>query len=326
MLGKSKMQTYYTISSCYNQNEKKLITSLCETDGSDFFEFIASFEQILDQELTSSIKKLKGYSFSAKELAELKDKLTQATCLSIKSILNENNIKQDDIDFICLEHVNIADGFKLNISTHLYNEFNIPVIFNQDLTDQETFLKKLASSKNIEEGLIINLHEDFDIYKLNNNVSKLDTSIGYSVLRYLVLYCNIDDNQISYLISQGEVDQSIINKLKDIDSLELLQKELINLIVFSKISTGDKLKTAFFAIKSLLLKNLAEFDSNTHIMLIGNTSSIELLNQVIKEKFENTTFLKNQSQRQNTLKNEHMAYLGCKKYVIEDYNNGVTLS
>jgi hypothetical protein len=96
--------------------------------------------------------------------------------------------------------------------------------------------------------------------------------------------------------------------------------------MLSQITTEDKLKTAFAIIKSLLLKNLAEFDKDTNIVLIGSTSLIEELNQSLKEVFENVYFVKNQSQRQFTLLNEQLAFLGAKKYAVENYNNGVKIS
>lgn len=326
MLGKNKSETYYVVSSHYNTVERKLITTLIETNGDEFFDFIASYEKILDNELTAAIKKVKGYSFTATELKDLKQKLAAATIESVNSILTENNLPLSDIDFIGLEHLNIADDFQLNISTLIYDHFKLPVIFNLKLDDKNSFLKLLANNKGVNDGLIIHLDENFDIFKLNNSVSHIDQSMGFSVLRYLALYSNINPDKISYLISQGEVDEAIINKLSTIENLESLQKELINLLVFSKLNTEDKLRTAFFTIKSLLLKNLAEFDNNTPIMLIGNTCTVELINQAIQEKFENIRFLKNQSQRQNSFNCEQLAYLACKKYTVEDYNNGVKLS
>ena len=326
MLGKNKSETYYAVSSHYNTVERKLVTTLIETNGDEFFDFIASYEKILDNDLTAAIKKVKGYSFTATELYDLKKSLSKATIESVNSILTENNLSLDEIDFIGLEHLTIADDFKLNISTLIYDHFKIPVIFNLTLDSKNEFLKLLANNKGLKEGLIIHLDENFNIYKLNKSVSHIDQSMGFSVLRYLALYSNVNPEKISYLISQGEVDEAIINKLSTIDNLESLQKELINLLVFSKLSIEDKLRTAYFAIKSLLLKNLAEFDNNTPIMLIGNTCTVELINQAVKEKFENIRFLKNQSQRQCSFECEQLAYLACQKYTVEDYNNGVKLS
>jgi len=326
MLKNKKLETYYVVSSRYDLNQRKIITIISETDGNHVFEFIASFEKIIDLELLSLLKKVKGYSFDTKELATLRIELASEMTQSIKSILTENNMELNHVDCIAIENPELNTDIAVDLATHIQQKLRIPVIFNIDLTDNSEFLKVLAENKKVENGFIINLDENFEIYKLNSTVSYIETSLGYSILRYLALYLNLEQENIAYLISQGEVDESILNKLKSAKTLENLQKELINSIMFSKIKTEDKLKTAFFVIKSLLLKNLAEFDKNSNIMLIGNTGMIEELNQALKEVFENVVFLKNQSQRQYTLLNEQLAYIAAKKHVLENYNNGVKLS
>lgn len=326
MLGKNKTETYYTISVRYEATSKKIITILCETDGADNFEFIASFDKLIDPQASSLIKKAKGYSFSTTEVEELINFYSADVKQSVNSILTENNIKLTDIDFICLENLTLDDKFKADIASPIFKEFNIPVIYDLDLTDNSKFLKTLANTKNFESGIIINLDQNFDIYKLNSSAHFISETLGFSVLRYLTMYLNIEADKLAHLIAQGQINEGIINSINKESNLESIQKELINLIIFSTISTEDKLRTAFSLIKYLLLKNLAEFDKTTKIMLIGNTGLLEELNQALKDVFENTEFLKNQSQRQDTLINEHMAFIGAKKYTLENYNNGIKLS
>lgn len=326
MLKANKTETYYAISIRYEAKNKKIIAIICETDGLKQFEFIASFEKIVDKQITALLKKIKGYEFSAIELSELTESYSNVIIGSIKSILAENNIKSDEIDFICLENLNIAKNCNIDITSIIKNTLNTPTIYNISLEDSTNFLQVLANNKNIETQVIINLDDNFEVYKSNDKAHLIAESIGYSVMRYLSVYLNVEEDKIAFLASQGSADQAILNKLTKIEKIEELQKELINLIVFSPIETKDKLKTAFIVIKSLLLKNLAEFDTNTKIMLIGNTALIEELNQDLKDIFENIEFLKNQSQRQETLINEHMAYLAAKKHGSENYNNGVKLS
>ncbi|HAG52396.1 MAG TPA: hypothetical protein DCL21_01265 [Alphaproteobacteria bacterium] len=326
MLKNKKLETYYVVSSRYDLNQRKIITIISETDGQHVFEFIASFEKIIDLDLLSLFKKVKGYSFDVKELATLRADLANEMNKSIKSILTENNMESSHIDCIAIENPELNSDISLDLATHIQQQLNIPVIFNINLNNNTEFLKVLAENKQIDSGFIINLDENFDIYKLNSKTSYIESSLGYSILRYLAMYFNLEQDNVAYLISQGEVDEGIINKLKTVETLEILQKDLINSIMFSKIKTEDKLKTAFFVIKSLLLQNLAEFDKNSNIMLIGNTGMIEELNQALKGVFNNVVFLKNQSQRQHTLLNEQLAFTAAKKHVLENYNNGVKLS
>lgn len=326
MLGQNKTDTYYAISARYDKLTKKIITVLAETDGATKFEFVASFDKIVDSEISSLLKKARGYSFAIAEVNQLTASYSQEISLSIKSILTENNIKLTDIDFINIENLALDENFKLDIATPIFQEFNIPVIYNIDLSDNSEFLIQLAKTKNIDKGVLINLDQNFDIYKLNSKAHLVSETLGFSILYYLAMYLNIEQDQLSHLIAQGSIDEGIINKVSKIEKLEDLQKELINLIVFSSISTQDKLKTAFVIIKSLLIKDLAEFDNHSKIVVIGNTTLVEELNQEIKEIFEHVEFLKNQSQRQDTLISEHMLYLAAKKYTVENYNNGVKIS
>lgn len=326
MLGKKEAQTYYAITTRYDQTSKNIITILAETDGTQEFNFIASFEKTLDAELQSQVKKLTNYSFSAQEITSVVQDFSAEISLTIKSILAENNIPQGDIDFICLENLALGTDFTADIATPVFKALNIPVIYNLDLSDNSEFLQRLALARNIEEGVIINLDQAFDIYKLNSSSHLVAQSMGYNILHYLSMYLNIATDEIAHLIAQGQVDEGIINTVSQIKNIEDLQKELTNLLVFSSISNEDKLKTAFSVVKDLLLANLTQFDKNTQFMLIGNTTLVEELNQALKEVYEEVHFLKDQSQRQNTLINEHMAYLGAKKYMLEDYNNGVKLS
>ncbi|PPR08756.1 MAG: hypothetical protein CFH44_00741 [Proteobacteria bacterium] len=326
MLKKKSLETYYAISSRYDINQKKIITCIAETDGQDFFEFIASFEKIVDTEISSLMKKIKGYNFTASELRDLTDKFSLDIAQTITSILTENNLTFNDVDFICVENPSLGHDLTADISKFLFKKLQIPVICDLNTDNFSDYFKLIVKSKSLKQSLVINLDENFEIYKVNDAVSYLDSTLGYSILRFLSLYCNVSPEQVSYLISQGEVDQAIVNKLLKVDNLEQLQKDLINLIMLSQITTEDKLKTAFAVIKSLLLKNLAEFDKGTNIVLIGSTSLIEELNQSLKEIFENVYFVKNQSQRQLTLLNEQLAFLGAKKYAVENYNNGVKIS
>tara|TARA_Y100001960_G_scaffold333771_1_gene440876 strand:- start:3383 stop:4360 length:978 start_codon:yes stop_codon:yes gene_type:complete len=325
MLGKSKTDTYYAISARYNFEQRKVVAIICETDGIEKFEFIASYENTVDPEILSLLKKAKGYGFSADEITELKEKYTKTLEKTIKSILAENNIDSNDVDFICLDNLEVAKNCKIDIASSVFKQLNIPVIYDVDLEDKSEFLQVLTNSKSGAD-ILINLDEDFEIFKINDTAHLVDKSIGFSSLRYLAVYLNVERDQISYLIAQGTADEALINKLANIEKLEDLQKELINLIVLSKLSTEDKLKTAFMVLNSLLLKNLGQFDMDSKIMLIGNTTLVEELNQNVKSVFENVEFLKNQSQRQDTFTNEHMAHLATKKYALENYNNGVQIS
>jgi hypothetical protein len=325
MLGKNKIETYYAIAIRFNLEQKKIIATICETDGNQVFEFIASYEKIIDNEITAKLKKVKSYGFSTSELATLSITYQQTIEKTISSILTENNMSINDIDFVCFENMEIEKNCHIDIASKVQKTFNIPIITNQELDDKSEFLKTLANSKQQVSNIIIDLKDDFDIYKINEKAHFIEKSIGYSIIEYLKMYLNIEHDKLAYMIGQGSADSAIINKASKIESLDILQKELVNLIIFSKISTEDKLKTAFEIIKNELLIKLSQIDKNHTIMLIGNTALVEELNQSIKESFTSVEFLKNQSQRQNTLLNEQMTYLSAKKYSNES-NNGVKIS
>lgn len=326
MLNKKNIDTYYAISTRYDINHKKIITCICETDGQTFFEFIASFEKIVDNDISSLMKKISGYNFTAKELRELTDIFCVDIIQSITSILTENNLTFNDIDFISIENPSLGYGIDADLSKFIYKKLQIPVICNLDISNYSELFKLTAKQKENNESLIINLDENFEFYKVNDKVSYIGSSLGYSTLRYIALYCNINEDEISYMISQGEADSSIIKRLSEVESLEQLQKDLVNQLMLTNLEAKDKIKTAFEIVKPMLLKNLSKFDKDTNIVLIGNTSLVEELNQSLKEIFTNIHFVKNQSQRQNSLVNEQLAFIGAKKYSVENYNNGVKIS